>query len=83
MNQIEFFDIQSPCKRICETDKQGYCLGCYRSRDERFNWLAFTDTQKQEILRLCRQRAIRRRYLLLQQQQIQPSLTTEQLDLDF
>lgn len=83
MNQIEFFDIQSPCKRICETDKQGYCLGCYRSRDERFNWLAFTDTQKQEILRLCRQRAIRRRYLLLQQQQIQSSLTTEQLDLDF
>jgi len=27
-----------------------------RSREERFNWMAFSDTQKREILRLCRLR---------------------------
>lgn len=67
-NQIEIFAITSPCKRICETDKQGYCLSCFRSRDERFSWLNFSDAQKQEVLRLCKQRALKKRYFLYQQQ---------------
>ncbi|WP_085247982.1 DUF1289 domain-containing protein [Gilliamella mensalis] len=86
MDQIEFFDIPSPCKRVCETDKQGYCITCYRSRDERFKWLTLSDSQKQDVLRLCKQRAARRRYLLSQQQrQPQPQLNpiTSQFDLNF
>lgn len=67
MDQIEFFAIQSPCSRVCETDKQGYCIKCFRSREERFNWLTFSDSQKQQILRLCKQRSLRRRYQLVQQ----------------
>ncbi|NUF50534.1 DUF1289 domain-containing protein [Gilliamella sp. ESL0250] len=84
MDQIEFFEIPSPCKRVCETDKQGYCITCYRSREERFNWLTLSDSQKQEVLRLCKQRALRRRYLVLQQQR-QPQLNqiTSQFDLNF
>jgi len=31
-----------------------------RSRDERFNWQHMSDTQKQEVLRLCRQRWLRK-----------------------
>jgi predicted Fe-S protein YdhL (DUF1289 family) len=30
-----------------------------RSRDERFNWMKFSDAQKREVLRLCRQRWLR------------------------
>lgn len=57
--QLEFFEIQSPCRGICQANGQGYCRGCFRSREERFGWLKFTDSQKRNILRLCRQRYIR------------------------
>ncbi|MCQ4010570.1 DUF1289 domain-containing protein, partial [Klebsiella pneumoniae] len=39
---------------ICQTDERGYCRGCFRSREERFNWKTMSDAQKQEVLRLCR-----------------------------
>lgn len=63
VEQLEFFEIQSPCRGICQTNEQGYCRGCFRSRDERFQWLKFTDPQKRNILRLCRQRYIRSRMI--------------------
>ncbi|HEG1828245.1 TPA: DUF1289 domain-containing protein [Enterobacter cloacae] len=58
--QLEFFPIQSPCRGICQVDERGYCRGGMRTRDERFNWQNFSDTQKQEVLRLCRQRFLRK-----------------------
>lgn len=58
--QLEFFDIPSPCIRRCETDSKGYCLGCFRSRDERFNWLKYTPAQQRMVLKLCQQRKYRR-----------------------
>lgn len=58
--QLEFFPIQSPCKGICQVDERGFCCGCMRSRDERFNWQNMNNTQKQEVLRLCRQRLLRK-----------------------
>lgn len=58
--QLEFFPIQSPCRGICQVDERGFCKGCMRSRDERFNWQRLSDTQKQEVLRLCRQRLLRK-----------------------
>lgn len=79
MDQIEFFAIQSPCSRVCETDKQGYCIKCFRSREERFNWLTFSDSQKQQILRLCKQRSLRRRYQLAQQQRQQQLQKLQQI----
>ncbi|WP_312057179.1 DUF1289 domain-containing protein [Pantoea brenneri] len=57
--QLEFFPVPSPCRGICQSDARGYCLGCLRSRDERFNWLRFSDAQKREVLRLCYQRRLR------------------------
>jgi len=82
--QIEIFTIPSPCKRVCETDKQGYCLTCFCSRDERFGWLQFSDEQKLDVLRLCRQRTLRKKYFLYQQQQknaLQLTNNSQQLDL--
>ncbi|ASV55221.1 hypothetical protein LJPFL01_1858 [Lelliottia jeotgali] len=31
-----------------------------RSRDERFNWQNMSDAQKQDVIRLCRQRLLRK-----------------------
>lgn len=56
MEQLEFFDIPSPCRGICEVNHRGLCRGCLRSREERFHWQTFSDSQKREILRLCTQR---------------------------
>tara|TARA_R110002049_G_scaffold84053_1_gene213907 strand:+ start:1925 stop:2185 length:261 start_codon:yes stop_codon:yes gene_type:complete len=56
MQQIEIFDIPSPCKSICLVNNRGYCKGCYRSRDERFLWNSLTNAQKKKVLNLCQQR---------------------------
>ena len=58
--QLEFFPIQSPCRGICQVDERGYCRGCMRTRDERFNWQKMSDAQKQDVIRLCRQRLLRK-----------------------
>lgn len=58
--QLEFFPVQSPCRGICQSDERGYCRGCMRSRDERFHWQQMSDAQKREVLRLCRQRWLRK-----------------------
>ncbi|HFK4762422.1 TPA: DUF1289 domain-containing protein [Citrobacter farmeri] len=58
--QLEFFPVQSPCRGICQSDERGFCRGCQRSRDERFNWQSMSDAQKQDVLRLCRQRLLRK-----------------------
>lgn len=54
--QLEFFPVPSPCRSICQADERGYCRGCMRSREERFNWMKFSDAEKRHVLRLCRQR---------------------------
>lgn len=57
--QLEFFPVPSPCRSICQADERGYCRGCMRSREERFNWMKFSDAEKRHVLRLCRQRFLR------------------------
>ncbi|EAO4457061.1 DUF1289 domain-containing protein [Salmonella enterica subsp. enterica serovar Bareilly] len=58
--QLEFFPVASPCRGICQSDERGFCRGCMRSRDERFNWQKMSDAEKQNVLRLCRQRFLRK-----------------------
>ncbi|SES86639.1 DUF1289 domain-containing protein [Thorsellia anophelis] len=57
--QLEFFEIPSPCIRVCQTDERGVCMGCFRNRQERFDWLTYSNTEKREVLRLTKQRYIR------------------------
>lgn len=54
MEQLEFFDIPSPCINVCQSNEKGYCLGCFRTRDERFYWQQLNDTQKRTVLKNCR-----------------------------
>ena len=71
MEQLAFFDIPSPCIGVCQTDARGYCNGCLRSRDERFNWLTFSDAQKYDVIRLCTQRKRRRQLAMMKARQAQ------------
>jgi predicted Fe-S protein YdhL (DUF1289 family) len=56
MEQLEFFDIPSPCIRVCEVDEKGYCRGCMRNREERFRWLEMTPAEKLHVIKLCKMR---------------------------
>ena len=57
--QLEFFEIQSPCINVCESNDKGYCKGCFRNRDERFFWQKLSNGQKRDVLKACRIRRIR------------------------
>ena len=58
--QLEFFDVPSPCVSICESDEKGLCRGCMRSRDERQEWINFTNDEKQKVIKRCLQRKKRK-----------------------
>jgi len=56
MEQLEIFDIPNPCRGICQTNSRGLCLGCFRTRKERFEWQRLTLAEQQNVLRLMKQR---------------------------
>ncbi|EGQ8678062.1 DUF1289 domain-containing protein [Vibrio parahaemolyticus] len=56
MEQLEFFTVPSPCVGVCTSDEKGFCKGCMRKREERFNWLNLTPAQQLHVIKLCRQR---------------------------
>lgn len=58
-DQLQLFSLPSPCIGVCETTPRGYCKGCLRSRDERFNWHQKSVAEQQDILRRLNQRRIR------------------------
>ncbi len=60
MEQLEFFQVPSPCVGVCTVDNRGYCQGCMRKREERFNWLSYTSAQQLHIIKLCKQRYYRK-----------------------
>ena len=79
--QLELFELASPCIGVCQSDERGYCLGCYRSRQERFDWLKMTNAQQQEVMRLCRDRARRKRRAAAESSALPPTqLTLDGLD---
>lgn len=56
MQQLEFFEINSPCIGVCESGPKGYCLGCYRSREERLYWHQIEPDVKYKIIKACASR---------------------------
>jgi len=56
MQQMEFFEIPSPCIGVCESGHRGYCTGCFRSREERRHWHAINDQTKRLIVTACNRR---------------------------
>lgn len=81
MQQLEFFDIPSPCVGVCQANNKGYCKGCFRSRDERLYWLKLTDVQKRDVIRLCQQRKARVLKAKQEGSQLQPIDNTAEDDL--
>ncbi|AXV66173.1 MULTISPECIES: DUF1289 domain-containing protein [Pseudoalteromonas] len=81
MQQIEIFEIPSPCKGICQVNNRGYCKGCYRSRDERFYWNQLSNAEKRKVISLCQQRY--KRYLQKKQLAENNQPTPEQGGFDF
>ncbi|NRA60095.1 MAG: DUF1289 domain-containing protein [Psychrobium sp.] len=59
-DQLQLFEVESPCVGICEVNVKGYCKGCFRSRDERFHWLKFSNGDKSKVLKLCTRRRRRK-----------------------
>ncbi|PKF79544.1 DUF1289 domain-containing protein [Vibrio sp. vnigr-6D03] len=82
MEQLEFFNVPSPCVRVCTVDERGYCQGCMRNRQERFDWLNMTPAQQLHVIKLCRQR-YRRKMMNQRNQKNQTELddTSPQQDL--
>lgn len=60
MDQLELFDLPNPCIGVCQSNNRGYCMGCLRSRDERFNWHQKPVAERARILKLLEQRRARR-----------------------
>lgn len=60
MEQLEFFTVPNPCVGVCTVDEKGYCRGCMRKREERFQWLEMTPAQQLHVIKLCRQRYLRK-----------------------
>ncbi|MCU7376078.1 DUF1289 domain-containing protein [Paucibacter sp. O1-1] len=85
MEQLSFFAVPSPCVGVCQSDSRGYCVGCLRSRDERFNWMSYGELQKQDVIRLCFQRKRRRQYAIhkAKQQEMINQQTAHTAQLDF
>ena len=81
MEQLEFFVVPSPCVGVCTVDEKGYCKGCMRKREERFNWLTFTPSEQLHIIKLCRQRYRRKILGAKVEQQADPDPQSPQQDL--
>jgi predicted Fe-S protein YdhL (DUF1289 family) len=52
-------EVPTPCVGICIVGAEGWCIGCYRDRDELKAWWSATAAQKLDILARCRERAAR------------------------
>ncbi len=53
MKQYDFFNVSSPCIAVCQLNNNGYCKGCFRSREERLHWQEYTNQQKSNVIRLA------------------------------
>lgn len=50
-------EVKSPCTKICQLDyRLGYCIGCYRTRDEIAVWGAADGEERRHILIRARER---------------------------
>ena len=43
--------MESPCILVCSIDdKTGYCFGCGRTRDEIAGWIAYSGSERRQIM---------------------------------
>ncbi|MFT4811084.1 MAG: putative Fe-S protein YdhL (DUF1289 family) [Paraglaciecola sp.] len=53
MKQIEIFEIISPCIGLCQSGPKGFCVGCFRSREERVHWIKLEQDVQSKIIKAC------------------------------
>ena len=53
MKQIEIFKISSPCIGVCQSGPKGFCVGCFRSREERVHWINLEQDVQSKIIKAC------------------------------
>jgi len=41
----------NPCLGICQSDAKGYCIGCYRTQDEREKWYTESVEWREQTLK--------------------------------
>jgi predicted Fe-S protein YdhL (DUF1289 family) len=56
LKQIEIFEITSPCIGVCQSGPKGFCIGCFRSRDERVHWINLEQDVQSKIIKACASR---------------------------
>ena len=50
----------SPCINLCSLDADGYCRGCYRTREEIASWITLGAAAQWSVVRACEaRRAVR------------------------
>jgi len=50
----------SPCIHVCVQDKNGICIGCYRSVEEIRMWWKSSDKEKLQILKNADERRVQK-----------------------
>jgi hypothetical protein len=53
LKQIEIFEITSPCIGVCQSGPKGFCVGCFRSREERVHWINLEQDIQSKIIKAC------------------------------
>ena len=48
----------SPCTKLCTLDRDGFCIGCYRSIDEIARWGSMSVEERQRVLEALEQRRL-------------------------
>lgn len=81
--QLSFFPIPSPCIGVCQSDDKGFCKGCFRQREERFQWQHFSEAQKLNVIRLCKARKRRKILALLKEKKQQTLEQQNQINQSF
>lgn len=57
MSGFDYDNYISPCKNICRLDLDGhYCIGCYRTVEEKKNWFKYSKDEKLQIMETCKLR---------------------------
>ena len=79
MKQIEIFEITSPCIGVCQSGPKGFCVGCFRSREERLHWIKLEQDVQSKIIKACAQR--KKRAIQIKKQKTINTDPALQLDL--
>jgi|TARA_R110002111_G_scaffold93063_1_gene144654 predicted Fe-S protein YdhL (DUF1289 family) len=77
LKQIEIFEITSPCIGVCQSGPRGFCLGCFRSREERVHWINLEQDVQSKIIKACAAR--KKRAKAAQYKKPKPTGTSPQL----